>query len=185
MQRLLFNPLMRRRFALLFLIVGIIGHTFGQDAAPTATPQRRSWLGRILHPFSSEPIPRYKDPRLRGLGLDLQITPQTIKLSEVRQLAIKVTVTNQSKRPIPLDFPANQRIEIYLRNSTGDVLTKWSDNHAITQKSALVLINPQEHVEYNETIATRDLTPNKVFIAEVFFPAYPELRIRQKFLAVP
>jgi len=122
---------------------------------------------------------------LRGLGLDLQITPQTIKLSEVRQLAIKVTVTNQSKRPIPLDFPTNQRIEIYLRNSTGDVLTKWSDNHAITQKSALVLINPQEHVEYNETIATRDLTPNKVFIAEVFFPAYPELRIRQKFLAVP
>jgi hypothetical protein len=48
-----------------------------------------------------------------------------------------------------------------------------------------VLINPQERVEYNETIATRDLTPNKVFVAEVFFPAYPELQIRQKFLAVP
>jgi hypothetical protein len=96
-----------------------------------------------------------------------------------------VTVTNRSKRPIPLDFPTNQRIEVYLRNSAGDVLTKWSDNHAITQKSAMVLINPQEHVEYNETIATRDLTPNKVFIAEIFFPAYPELRIRQKFLAVP
>jgi hypothetical protein len=47
------------------------------------------------------------------------------------------------------------------------------------------LINPQERIEYNETIATRDLTPNKVFIAEVFFPQYPELRIRQKFLAVP
>jgi len=34
-------------------------------------------------------------------------------------------------------------------------------------------------------IATRDLTPNKVFIAEVFFPQYPELRIRQKFLTAP
>src|SRR5260370_29779554 len=122
---------MRRRFALLLLIVGIIGHTFGQDAAPTATPQRRSWLGRVLHPFSSEPIPRYKDPRFRGLGLDLQITPQTIKLSEVPQLAIKVTVTNQSKRPIPLDFPTNQRIGIYFRNSTRDVLSERSDTHAI------------------------------------------------------
>jgi Intracellular proteinase inhibitor len=182
---LLFNPLMRRRFALLLLMVGIIGPIFGQDPAPTATPQRRGWLGRILHPFSSEPIPQYKDPRLRGLALELQITPQTVKLSEVRQLSIKVTVSNRAKRPIPLDFPTNQRIEIYLRNSAGDILTKWSDNHAIAQKSALVLINPQEHVEYNETIATRDLTPNKVFMAEVFFPAYPELRVRQKFLAVP
>jgi hypothetical protein len=122
---------------------------------------------------------------LRGLALDLQITPQTVKLSEVRQLGIKLALTNQSKRPVTLEFPTNQRIEIYLRNSAGDVLTKWSDNHAMTDKPATVLINPQEHVEYNETIATRDLTPNKVFIAEVFFPKYPELRVRQKFLAAP
>ena len=122
---------------------------------------------------------------MRGLALDLQITPQTVKLSEVRQLEIKVTLTNLSKRPVTLEFSTNQRIEIYLRNSAGNILTKWSDNHAIAERPATVLINPQEHAEYNETIATRDLTPNKVFIAEVFFPAYPELQIRQKFLAVP
>ena len=185
MQRLVFKPLMRRRFALFLVLVGMAGSTFGQDTAPTATPHRRSWLGRILHPFSSETVPQYKDPRLRGLVLDLDITPQTVKLSEVRQLAVKLTVANRSKRPIALDFPTNQRIEIYLRDSSGGILTKWSDNHAIRQKPAMVLINPQEHVEYTETIATRDLTPNKVFIAEIFFPAYPELLIRQKFLAVP
>ena len=182
---MLFNPLMRRDVVLLLLLFAVIGRTFGQDAAPTATPHRRSWLGRILHPFSPEVVPQYKDPRLRGLALDLQIAPQTVKLSEIRLLEIKVTLTNLSKRPVSLDFPTNQRIEIYLRNSAGDILTTWSDNHAITQKSATVLINQQEHVEYNETIATRDLAPNKVFIAEAFFPAYPELRIRQKFLAVP
>jgi hypothetical protein len=70
-------------------------------------------------------------------------------------------------------------------NTAETVLTKWSDNHAITEKPGTVLINPQEHIEYNETITTRDLTPNKVFIAEVFFPQYPELRIRQKFLTAP
>src|SRR5258707_1301837 len=105
--------------------------------------------------------------------------------SEVRQVRIRLTLTNQSKRPVTLEFPTNQRIEIYLRYSAGEILTKWSDNHAIAEKPGTVLINPQEHVEYNETIATRDLTPNKVFIAEVFFPKYPELRIQQKFLAVP
>src|SRR5436190_4124917 len=182
----LFSLLMTRRIILLLLLLLMAGNIFGQDITPTPTPaRRRGWLSRILHPFSPEVVPHYKDPRLRGLALDLQITPQTVKLSEVRQLGVKVTLANLSKRPVSLDFTTNQQVEISLRNSAGDILTKWSDNHAIREKSARALINPQEHVEYNEMIATRDLTPNKVFVAEVFFPAYPELRVRQKFLAVP
>jgi hypothetical protein len=181
-----FGPLMKRRVVLHLLIFFVLGSLFAQDSVPTPTPaRRRGWLGRILHPFSPETVPQYKDARLRGLTVDLQITPQTIKLSEVRQLGIKLTLANVSKRPVTLDFPTNQRIEIYLMNSEGNTLTRWSENHAITEKPATILINPQERIEYNETIATRDLTPNKVFIAEVFFPQYPELRIRQKFLAVP
>jgi hypothetical protein len=65
------------------------------------------------------------------------------------------------------------------------VLTTWSDNHAFAQNASTVLINPQERIQYAETIATRELMPNKVFIAEVFFPKYPELRVRQKFLTAP
>ena len=177
---------MKRRAVLHFLIFLVVGSLFAQDTVPTPTPaRRRGWLGRLLHPFSPEAVPQYKDARLRGLTVDLLITPQTIKLSEVRQLGIKLTLANVSKRPVTLDFPTNQRIEIYLMNSEGNILTKWSDNHAIAEKPATILINPQERIEYNESIATRDLTPNKVFIAEVFFPQYPELRVRQKFLAVP
>jgi Intracellular proteinase inhibitor len=177
---------MKSRIVLLVVVLSMAGQIFGQDVAPSPTPtRRRGWLSRILHPFSPEVVPQYKDPRLRGLALDLQLTPQTVKLSEVRQLGIKLTLANLSKRPLALEFPNNQRIEIYLMDSAGDVLTKWSDNHAIVEKPATIFINPQERVEYNETIATRELTPNKVFIAEVFFPQYPELRIRQKFLAVP
>ena len=177
---------MKRHLALLVLGVCVAGVMFGQDVAPTPTPARkRGWLSRVLHPFSPSVLPQYKDPRLRGLALDLQITPQTVKLSEVRQLNVKLSLANLSKRPVTLDFQTSQRIEIYLMNSTGEVLTKWSENHAIVEKPATILINPGERIEYNETISTRELTPNKVFIAEVFFPQYLELRIRQKFLAVP
>lgn len=177
---------MKGRAFLHILMLFLVGSIFAQDVLPTSTPTRkRGWLGRLLHPFSPDAVPQYKDARLRGLTVDLQITPQSIKLSEVRQLGIKLTLANLSKRPVTLDFPTNQRIEIYLMNSEGKILTKWSDNHAIAEKPATILINPQERIEYNETIATRDLTPNKVFIAEVFFPQYPELRVRQKFLAVP
>jgi len=176
---------MRHSAAGLALLLAIAAQTFGQDATPAPSSKKRGWFGRILHPFSSTSLSQYHDRKLNGLALDLLVTPQTVKLSEVRQLEIKVTLTNQSKRPITLDFPTDQRIEIYLKNSAEVILTKWSENHAINENPGTVLINPEEHVEYSETIATRDLTPNKVFVAEVFFPKYPDLRIRQKFLTAP
>jgi len=177
---------MKRRILLLVVVALTAGGVFGQDVTPMPTPVRkRGWVSRILHPFSPNVVPQYKDPRLRGLALDLQLAPQTVKLSEVRQLSVKATLANLSKRPVALDFPTSQRIEIYLIDSAGKVLTKWSENHAITEKPATILINPNERIEYDETISTRELAPNKVFIAEVFFPQYLELRIRQKFLAVP
>ena len=86
---------------------------------------------------------------------------------------------------VQLDFPTDQRIEIQLLNAADAVLTKWSDNHAIKEKTATVLINPGEHIEYKENIATRELTPGKVFTAEVFFPKYPDLKVRQKFMTEP
>jgi len=159
---------------------------------PTATPiktttlQKRGFFGRVLHPFSSsEVLPKYNDRRLRGLVLDLQVSPQPVRLSEIRQMEVKVTVTNMGARMITLEFPTDQRIEVQLLNSGDAVLTKWSENHAIKEKPGTVLINPGEHVEYKENIATRDLTPGRVFTAEVFFPQYPELKIRQKFLTEP
>jgi hypothetical protein len=164
------------------------------SAAPaaTATPittttlQKRGLIGRIFHPFSSsEVLPKYNDRGLRGLVLDLQVSPQPVRLSEVRQMEVKVTVTNMGNHMITLDFPTDQRIEVQLLNSANAVLTKWSENHAIKEKPGTILINPGEHVEYKENIATRDLTPGKVFTADVLFPKYPDLHVRQKFLTEP
>jgi hypothetical protein len=187
---LLFNPLMKSGISVLILTCTIAGRLVAQEAAPTSaaesSPAKRGWMSRMLHPFSSSSrAPRYKDPKLRGLELQLQISPQPLKLSETRQLEIKVTLTNEAKRAVELSFPTDQRIEIYLMNSAEQVLTKWSENHAITNKPESVLINPDEHIEYVQTISTRELASNKVFIAEVFFPNYPELRVRQKFLTEP
>jgi len=152
----------------------------------TSTLQKRGLFGRILHPFSSsEVLPKYNDKRLRGLVLDLQVSPQPVRLSEIRQMEVKLTVTNKGSHIVTLDFPTDQRIEIQLLNSSDSVLTKWSENHAIKEKVGTVLINPGEHVEYKENIATRDLAPGRVFTAEAFFPQYPELKIRQKFLTEP
>ncbi len=152
----------------------------------TSTIQKRGFFGRIMHPFSSsEVLPKYDNRKLRGLVLNLQISPQPVRLSEVRQIEVKVTVSNLGTHLVNLEFPTDQRIEVQLLNSADTVLTKWSENHAIKDTPGSILINPGEHIEYKELIATRDLTPGKVFTVEVFFPKYPELKIRQKFLTEP
>ncbi len=154
--------------------------------APAQTPSpKRSWFGRLLHPFASSPIPEYNDQRLRGLALHVDVSPEPVRLSETRHLQVKITLKNLSKRTVNLQFPTEQRIEIYLLNSTGRVLTKWSDNRAFANDPANVLINPQEHIEYDELISTRDLTPNTVYVAEAFFPRYPELDVKKKFRTAP
>jgi hypothetical protein len=78
-----------------------------------------------------------------------------------------------------------QRIEILLHDSAGNIVTRWSDNRAFAEQVASVLINPNEHIEYSETIATRDLAPNKVFTVEVTVPAFPELDTKRKSLTAP
>ena len=173
---------MSRRLTCALLALAMAGPLCAQEP----TPEKRGWLSRLLHPFqSSNPAPEYKDSRLRGLLLELKLSPQPVKLSEVRQLQVGTMLSNVSKRAVVLDFPTEQRFEIYLRNSSEAILTIWSDNHAFEEKPGTVLINPAERVDYPTTIATRDLTPNKVFICEVFFPQYPELRVRQKFMTAP
>src|SRR6202140_2280573 len=167
---------MSRSLAFAVVYLAAAARLLAEDPTPMASPEKKGgWFTRMLHPFQSSGAPNYKDPRLRGLVLDLKLSPQPVKLSEVRQLEVKVTLTNVSKRAVILDFPTDQRLEIYLRNSADEILTKWTDNHAFENNHAAVLINPQEHVFYPETIATRDLPPNKASFVGVFFPHFPGL----------
>ena len=152
-----------------------------QDVSPTPE-KKRGWFSRM---FGGDRLPEYKDPKLRGLKLEVQLSPQPVKLSEVRQLQVRLRITNLAKKPIEMQFPDAQRLEIQLRNSADAILIKWSENRTFAQTPGTVLINPGEHIEYAETIATRELSPNKVYVAEVFVPKYPDLSVRQKFLTAP
>ncbi len=176
---------MKRTLAATLLLLALATGVFAQGAGAPAQTERRSWFSR-LNPFNrGEKLPEYSDPRLRGLLLTVEVSPQPVKLSETRQMKVKIRLTNKAKRPVTLEFPDGQRFEIFLRNSAETVLITWSDNHAFADVLGSVFINPQEHIEYSETIATRELLPNKVYTCEVFFPKYSELRVRQKFLTAP
>ena len=148
--------------------------------------EKRSWLGRVLHPFgSANKIPEYKNPKLRGLVLAIELPPEPVKLSEVRQLPVHVLLTNRGDHAVELTFPSEQRIEILLHDSSGRVVTRWSENRTFAETVGVVLINPNEHIDYYETIATRELAPGRVFTVEVKMPAYPELDAQRKSLTAP
>jgi len=155
--------------------------------AQTPTPAERGFFNRMMHPFGppKTKTPKYQDPRLHGLLLSVQVPTESVRLSEVRQLRVHVVLTNLSGTPVSLDFPTSQRIDIQLLNPAGEVLTRWSENRAFTEEIGNLLINPREQIVYNETIATRELQPGRVYSVEVFFPKYPELRARQKFMTAP
>ena len=168
----------------LTLILAALILLAGIGSAPAQ--EKRGWLGRLAHPFgSSDKIPQYKNPKLHGLVLTVQLPPEPVKLSEVRQLPVHVTLTNRGDHAAELSFPSEQRIEILLRDSTGRIVTRWSENRAFAEQVGSLLINPGEHVEYSETIATRELVPGKVFTVEVMMPAYPELDAQRKSITSP
>ena len=171
---------MRLTFAFAALIL------FAATSTSPAQEEKRSWLGRMFHPFgSSEKIPEYRNPKIRGLALTIELPSEPVKLSETRQLPVHILLTNRGDHAVELNFPTEQRIEILLHDSTGRVVTRWSDNRAFAAEVGTLLINPGEHVEYSETIATRELEAGKVFTVEVTVPAYPELDGQRKSMAAP
>jgi hypothetical protein len=167
--------------ASIVIVFVMIASAIAQAPAPA-----RTLVDRVLHPFSSaNKPPKYADMRLRGLLLEVQVPAEPVRLSEVRQLHVKATLSNLGSSPVPLDFSTSQRIDIQLLAPSGEVLTRWSENRVFAEEIGTLLINPREQIIYDETIATRELQPGRVYTAEVFFPKYPELRARQKFMTAP
>src|SRR4029078_5919460 len=99
---------MKPGLVLMITMICLTGALFGQDTTavftPTPTP-KRSWFSRVMHP--SPKLPQYKDPKLRGLDLQIALSTQPLKLSETRQMEVKVVLTNRSKHAIELNFPTD------------------------------------------------------------------------------
>ncbi len=123
----------------------------------------------------------------RGLILELKASPDPVKLGEVRQIDVTLTLRNTSKQTITLKFPTTQTIEILLRDqATGNVLSQWSTDQTFQPQSRLLILNSHERVEYDQPITTRELKPGKTYSLEAYFVGYDqELRASRPIIPLP
>jgi hypothetical protein len=150
------------------------------DAGATPTPGLLDKTLSILHLKHS---PKQKTPPNvhHDIELKVDITPTDVSLSDTRQLQLTVTLINRSKKNfLHLDFPTSQRIEILVRDTSGKVVNTWSEDQSFTNDPATLTVNPGERLEYNASVATREMSPGQPYTIEVSFPSYPDLTIQQQ-----
>jgi hypothetical protein len=107
-------------------------------------------------------------------GSKLTVDPKNFSLDDRREITATFVVENKTAKLVKLDFPTSQRIEILVRDANGKVIEKWSDDRAFQDVSGVVMINPGEHIQYEERLATRDMLPGKTYTIEASLANNPE-----------
>src|SRR5579862_9785523 len=133
-------------FGLLAMLVGLAwaADPTGATPAPSATPaphknkkaeatpgpgmpQHPGLFNRIyhtLHITEDKPAELKKEeernlPQWKHLALEMTVEPQPLRLSEAHQFKVTLRLENLSKKPVQIDFPTSQRIEVVVKDSLG------------------------------------------------------------------
>ena len=112
----------------------------------------------------------------KGLEIGLKSDPPGVRLGDVKLLKVTVTLVNRGNKLAQLEFPTSQRLEVLVKSSEGKVFEQWSEDQAFTNEPSMVTVNPGERLEYSVNLSTRDMTPNKTYAIEAFFPNFDKLR---------
>jgi hypothetical protein len=172
---------MKLRAAALLLLPIVFAFSAHASPVADATPTP-SLMDKTLEFFRLKHAPKPANlAQLRhGMEMKLDVSPSPFRLSVDREVKVTVTLSNETKKFIHLDFPTTQRIEILVKDSTGKVITTWSEDQSFTNDPATITINPGERIEYSESVATREMTAGQPYIIEVSFPNYPDLKIQRQ-----
>lgn len=148
---------------------------------------KHGFLGRLFRKQSSafsragtaEVPARFKD-----LRLNIKADPVRVRVRDDRRIHVTLAVRNTGAQVVRLNFPTTLRMDVILRTVTGSVLEQWSEDRAFTDEAAIVLINPGERLEYEASLATREMTAGQRYRVEARFPAHPSLRVDTEISAV-
>jgi hypothetical protein len=152
----------------------------------TKTGTQRAWdatkragsktVDTVTSPFSGKKKESESKTGWRQLSMGVTIDPPQVKLPGTNSLRVKVTVNNRGKHAVQLDFPTTQRVEVLVKNDSGKVLSRWSDDQRVDKEQGFVVLNPDERLEYSATVSTREMRAGQSYEIEAYFPDYDKLR---------
>jgi hypothetical protein len=93
----------------------------------------------------------------------LVIEPSKFSLQDRREINVTYSIRNNTKNMTRLEYPTTQRMDIVTTDSKGTVVDRWSDDRAFQPEEGIVVINPNERIEYQEKIATRDMKAGETY----------------------
>ena len=85
---------------------------------------------------------------------NIAVEPSEFSLAERRELDATYTVRNNTKKLIRLDFNTTQR--------------------GFQFQEGIVIINPNERIEYSEKVATREMKPSETYTIKADVVGYPD-----------
>lgn len=58
-------------------------------------------------------------------------------------------------------------------------MERWSDDRAFKNEEAIVVVNPQERIEYRESISTREFRSGQSYTVEAALKSQPDEAVSQ------
>ncbi len=98
--------------------------------------------------------------------MTLTVDPSDISLSQTSELDVSLKISNARKHEIELTYPDNQRLEILIKDSSGNVVSRWSEDRAFDRQEGFTEINPDEYVIYAEHISTGKMKAGENYTIE-------------------
>jgi len=167
---------MKFRTPIFLLLMALPLALVAAEEQPPATPKPtilKRWLNAVGISKSSANMTA---TGFKGLEIGLQADPAQLKVAEVKQIKVTVTLVNRGKKIAQLEFPTSQRIEVLVKSQEGKSIEQWSEDQAFNNEPTIVAINPNERLEYTVNLATRDMAAGQTYIIEAYFPNFEHLR---------
>jgi len=150
-----------------------------EPAAPASGEKSgpMGWLRKIPFPkFGGKKTPEVVWTNLR---LDMVLDPAAVKLPDTRRVAVTLQLTNRGRKLVQLEFPSSQRVEVLLKDDTGRIMERWSDDQPLVNEPTTVTINPGERLEYAAAVSTREMVAGRSYTVEGLFPRNGTLRVNK------
>ena len=138
----------------------------GQKTVEAVTPRLRKKSGGE----TSVPV------TWKNLAVSMKLEPAQVRLADARVIEVTVSVVNNGKTAVHLEFPTSLRMDVVVKAEGGKIVSRWSDDQRIEKEGGILLINPNERLEYTAKISTREMTAGRAFEIEAYFPSYERLR---------